>query len=129
MLEIIQTGQSPLFNHIHTAEFIRADGSRRTVEQITFPVKKENGYGVRSMARDVTERRIAEEKLRESEERFRLLFENSRATMLIVDPHNGQIVDANPAATYAARLLVVVRRQPMVVRGQPMVVRRQPMVV
>ncbi len=98
MLEMIQTGQSPFFNRVNSAEFIRADGTRRIVEQIIFPVKKNNGYGIRSMARDVTERKLTEEKLRESEERFRLLFENSQAIMLIMEPETGEILEANPAA-------------------------------
>ncbi|TVR88371.1 MAG: PAS domain S-box protein [Trueperaceae bacterium] len=38
------------------------------------------------------------ERLRASEERFRTLFENSHAIMLIVDPSDGSIVDANAAA-------------------------------
>jgi PAS domain S-box-containing protein len=36
--------------------------------------------------------------LTESEERYRSLFENNHATMLIIDPGDGTIVDANPAA-------------------------------
>jgi len=36
--------------------------------------------------------------LRESEARYRSLFENSHATMLVIDPTSGLIVDANPAA-------------------------------
>ena len=36
--------------------------------------------------------------LRASEERFRTLFENSHAIMLVVDPSDGSIVDANAAA-------------------------------
>ena len=38
------------------------------------------------------------ERLHASEERFRTLFENSHAIMLIVDPSDGRIVDANAAA-------------------------------
>jgi PAS domain S-box-containing protein len=44
------------------------------------------------------ERRRAEEALRQSEERYRNLFENNHAVMLIIDPVSGAIVDANPAA-------------------------------
>ena len=44
------------------------------------------------------ERRRAEEALRESEARFRGLFEDNQAVMLLIDPDTGQIVDANRAA-------------------------------
>lgn len=43
-------------------------------------------------------RKRAEAILRESEARFRGLFENSHAVMLVVDAVDGAIVDANPAA-------------------------------
>jgi len=48
--------------------------------------------------RDITERKQAEEKLRESEEKFRMLFEGHTAIMLLVEPTSGKIVDANPSA-------------------------------
>ena len=38
------------------------------------------------------------EALLESEKRYRSLFENNHLVMLLVDPANGKIVDANPAA-------------------------------
>ncbi|WP_214084384.1 PAS domain S-box protein [Methanoculleus sp.] len=48
---------------------------------------------------EVEERKRAEEKLRESEERYRSVFATSHAVMLIIDPETGDIVDANPAAS------------------------------
>ncbi|MEW6349335.1 MAG: PAS domain S-box protein [Thermodesulfobacteriota bacterium] len=44
------------------------------------------------------ERKRAEESLRESEARFRSIFENEHVVMFLVDPATGSIVDANPAA-------------------------------
>ncbi|GAB4295276.1 MAG: hypothetical protein Fur0034_03770 [Desulfuromonadia bacterium] len=47
---------------------------------------------------DVTERYRLEQKLRASESRYRSIFENRHTVMLIIDPADGSIVDANPAA-------------------------------
>jgi PAS domain S-box-containing protein len=47
---------------------------------------------------DITEKKRVEEAVRESEARYRSLFENSHSVMLLVDPVTGEIVDANPAA-------------------------------
>ena len=51
-----------------------------------------------SIIQDVTEQRMAEHQLRESEERFRSLFENNGSVMLLIDPESGRILDANAAA-------------------------------
>ncbi len=45
---------------------------------------------------DITEREIAEEKLRNSEMRYRGLFEYAKEGILILDARKGQIIDVNP---------------------------------
>ncbi len=47
---------------------------------------------------EIETRKEAEEALRESEQRFRSLFELHRATMLLIDPDSGAILDVNAAA-------------------------------
>ena len=71
---------------------------------------------VKQMATDISfavdtiltnnERDIIEKALRKSDERFRSLFIKNNAVMLILDPENGDIIDANPAAAdfYGYRL-------------------------
>ncbi len=47
---------------------------------------------------DISDSKRAEQKLRESEKRYKSLFHNNHAVMLLIDPENGCIMDANPAA-------------------------------
>jgi PAS domain S-box-containing protein len=47
---------------------------------------------------DITERKEAEERLKKSERRYRNLFHNHHAAMLLIDPVTGDIINANPAA-------------------------------
>ena len=48
---------------------------------------------------NITRRKYTEHELVESEQRYRQIFETSQAVMLIVDPEDGCIVEANEAAT------------------------------
>jgi len=48
---------------------------------------------------DITHIKAIAEELKQSEERYFTLFNNSYATMLLIDPTDGSIEDANPAAS------------------------------
>jgi len=47
---------------------------------------------------DITKRKQIERDICESESRYRSLFYNNHAVMLLVDPDTGNVIDANPAA-------------------------------
>ncbi|WP_432735295.1 PAS domain S-box protein [Maridesulfovibrio sp. FT414] len=60
-----------------------------------------------AIIRDITERRLAEEKLRKSEEKFSSLFEAASDAILLLDA-DGRIVDCNKAAT---KLFILSRQE------------------
>lgn len=76
------------------------DGEPRLFRSLVVPIRM--GDEVRyilGMNIDITERRKQEAALRESEDRFRSLFENSSAVMLLIDSETLQIVNANKLAS------------------------------
>ena len=80
----------------------RKDGSRLWIEWQVVPVTDENERHTHSVAvlRDTTERRRAEQAIRESEERFRGLFEHAADAIFVLEP-SGKILDANRRACYS----------------------------
>ncbi|MCX6178584.1 MAG: PAS domain S-box protein [Chlorobiales bacterium] len=56
------------------------------------------GISALSTTSDISEQKHTEEELRQSNSRYRSLFQNKHNVMLIIDQHDGAIVDANPAA-------------------------------
>jgi PAS domain S-box-containing protein len=54
--------------------------------------------GIIGLSIDITQKKLAEKELLKSEERYRSLFQNNHSVMLIIDPHTGEIKDANSAA-------------------------------
>jgi diguanylate cyclase (GGDEF)-like protein/PAS domain S-box-containing protein len=73
----------------------RKDGRIITVELVEGPVVRDGKVvGMQGFARDITERRRAEEELRKSEERYRSLFEESRDAIYITT-REGALLDVN----------------------------------
>ncbi len=82
-------------------EVLAKDGRSVPVEVSTRLIyEKGIAVGVQGVARDITERKRAEEALRESEERYRELVENGQGLICTHDL-NGTLLSVNPAAAQA----------------------------
>jgi PAS domain S-box-containing protein len=78
---------------------LHKDGTERDVELCGNLVQYEGRPASLAIIRDITQRKETAQTLKESEERFRALFEGSLDATVLTDPNSGHIVDANPAAS------------------------------
>jgi chemotaxis family two-component system sensor kinase Cph1 len=83
-LELLKRDNGPFYAHLET---------------IKFQNENENFKELRITVTDISDLKKTEEALKESEERYRQIFVNNHATILLIDPINGDVIDANPAAT------------------------------
>lgn len=82
------------------AQIVRKDGVVITVDGNAHAVIDDNGdlVGMEGTFRDITRHMEADRVLMEREQQYRAFFENNHAIMLLADPKDGKVVDANPAA-------------------------------
>ena len=79
-------------------KFIKLDGTEIWVETKGEPIVFNNSNGALVFVRDITERKNAEEALKQSESKFYSLFENSPNAIFISDPVSHIIIDCNENA-------------------------------
>ena len=93
---IMQSGNPIEADEIHAG----ADGEKRNYHTIKSPVLDSAGkiLGTQGVLFDVTERQRAEQALRDSEERYRQLFELESDAIVLVDRETHRYVDVNRAA-------------------------------
>jgi PAS domain S-box-containing protein len=96
MAEIVRRASGEAFD----IEFriTRADGSLRWIRDRGFPIRDQSGqvYRVAGIATDITERKLAEETRRESEERFRQIAENIHEVFWLRSPDLKQLLYVSP---------------------------------
>ena len=80
-------------------QIIRKDGVTRYIEASISLLKNLSGnpIGFRGITHDITERKLAENALRESEANYKQLFDNSPAAIYQVDYKSGKFLKANDA--------------------------------
>ena len=78
-------------------EYYHKDGSTVWMENIVNAIRDSDGtiIGMHGVSRDITERKQAEEALRESEFKFRNLFDLSPQAIALSEPETGKVVDVN----------------------------------
>ena len=78
---------------------ITKNGKKIPVE-VNNHIFKFNGQKVAlAISRNISKRKKTEHDLEDSEERFKMLFERSKAVMMLIDPDSKDIIDTNPSAS------------------------------
>ena len=93
-MEKSRTGEQ---NHFFFQHRI-ANKSVRDIEVFSITIEIGGKGFLYSIIHDITERNLAENELKQSEERFRKMFEEHSAIKLVVDGDTGNITDANQSA-------------------------------
>lgn len=102
MRRFLQTGHAQVLNRIIEIEALHKDGHLFPIELSIWNINNERGQGFGASIRDVTERRKAQESLRNSEERYRSVVEHLGEGMFVAQYN--RIVFANQQASQILRV-------------------------
>ncbi len=91
----VSGGDAPLE---YDVEAVRRDGSRIMLHNVVHATQWDGQFATQQNVVDVTERHLAEERLRESEERYRTLVENAPEAIAVFDVGAGRLVEVNENA-------------------------------
>ncbi|MCE1190299.1 MAG: PAS domain S-box protein [Ignavibacteria bacterium] len=96
-LNIINAARNGTTEVKHAQEYllIHANGSQRYVQQSIFPLKTSEGIKIAGVFTDVTQRRLAEDALRESEDKFRSITEQITDAIFVANEF-GEITYISP---------------------------------
>lgn len=84
---------------VYEFEIVRKDGERRTVELSSLAITRDGlPVGVQGIARDITERKFAEQALQDSQNRLQMLLDSISCAVMVIDAETKQIIDVNQAA-------------------------------
>jgi PAS domain S-box-containing protein len=93
----LTTGEGPVLNQRSEMTALHRDGREFPVELTVTPLKMDGKVVFSAFLRDITERKRAEEKLRMSEERTRLIVDMALDAVVMMDA-DGMIIGWNPQA-------------------------------
>ncbi len=74
-LKALHTGQSPQFYTPIEVILQTASGQRKYIEQTLFPIRTKDGYRIGSIISDISERKLSEERLRDSAQQLALAYD------------------------------------------------------
>jgi len=97
--EVMTSGLSKL----HFEEKLtKANGSVTWLDTSKIPLFDKNGEvsGIIGIFDNITDRKLHEEEVKQKEQLYRSMFEINTAVKLLINPENGQIIDANNAAVH-----------------------------
>jgi len=91
----VMRNDNPEYNAIESLITLEGKQTWFEINRIPLHDSKGNVVGILVTYEDITIRKIAEQKLKESEKKYRHLFESSPYSIILVD-RNGKLIDANP---------------------------------
>jgi PAS domain S-box-containing protein len=102
-LRVIEENDEFVFKNgklLYKEEALFIQGKEKHYETIKFPFRDKEGkpVGVVGISTEVTNRKIAELSLKESEARFKTIFEKNASPMYLFDPVSKRFIDVNRAA-------------------------------
>jgi PAS domain S-box-containing protein len=103
--DFFKTGKAHWLNNVAERRIQRPDGAIRVIESLVFPITSTKGKMLGSISRDITEKKQAEDALRESQERYSSLFSSTNEGVALHEiiynksrkPIDYKILDVNPA--------------------------------